>query len=76
MHTISRGRLDGLIGLLYVAYWLMARGVTHAALRVLAWQDRARSRRQLANLDEYLLRDIGISRADMAREVGKPFWMS
>jgi uncharacterized protein YjiS (DUF1127 family) len=54
----------------------MARVVTHGAVRVLAWQDRARSRRQLANLDDHLLRDIGISRADMTREVGKPFWMS
>jgi uncharacterized protein YjiS (DUF1127 family) len=36
--------------------------------------DRARSRRMLAELDERLLRDIGLSRADIDREIEKPFW--
>lgn len=43
---------------------------------VLAWQERARQRRQLALMDDRLLRDIGISRAEIAREAGKPFWRS
>ncbi|QID19206.1 DUF1127 domain-containing protein [Nitrogeniibacter mangrovi] len=38
------------------------------------WRQRARSRAELRELDERLLRDIGISR-EMARFVGqKPFW--
>ena len=41
---------------------------------VLAWQERARQRHTLASLDDYLLRDMGISRADVSIESGKPFW--
>jgi uncharacterized protein YjiS (DUF1127 family) len=36
--------------------------------------DRARQRRALARFDDWLLRDIGISRVDAARECAKPFW--
>lgn len=38
------------------------------------WRNRARQRRSLARLDDRLLRDAGISRADALREVHKPFW--
>jgi uncharacterized protein YjiS (DUF1127 family) len=38
------------------------------------WRRRARSRAELAMLDERMLRDIGVSRADIWREVNKPFW--
>jgi uncharacterized protein YjiS (DUF1127 family) len=41
---------------------------------VLSWQERARQRHTLAALDDYLLRDMGISRADVSTEAGKPFW--
>ena len=34
----------------------------------------ARSRHQLAQLDERLLRDIGIDRATARYEADKPFW--
>ena len=36
--------------------------------------ERARQRRALANLDEHLLRDIGLNRAEVAGEVRKHFW--
>ena len=39
-----------------------------------AWQNRARQRRHLAGLDDYMLRDIGLSRADVHREISKPVW--
>ena len=39
-----------------------------------AWDGRARSRRQLCDLDDRLLKDIGISRADALCEALKPFW--
>jgi len=35
---------------------------------------RARQRRDLAALSDYHLRDIGLCRSDVAREIGKPFW--
>ena len=41
---------------------------------VAAWRDRARERHQLAWLDDHALRDMGLSRCDVAEEVGKPFW--
>jgi uncharacterized protein YjiS (DUF1127 family) len=38
------------------------------------WQERRRQRRKLAAMDEYMLRDIGLSRADVEHETHKPFW--
>ena len=39
-----------------------------------AWMERSRQRRTLANLSDYMLRDIGVSRVDAWREAEKPFW--
>jgi len=44
--------------------------VTRAAL----WHQRARQRRQLARLDDALLKDIGLTRCDAETEAAKPFW--
>jgi uncharacterized protein YjiS (DUF1127 family) len=38
------------------------------------WRERARSRRLLLQLDDRMLRDVGLSRADVARECDKYFW--
>ena len=38
------------------------------------WQKRAVGRSTLASLDDYLLRDVGLTRADVERELRKPFW--
>lgn len=48
----------------------LARAVT----ALLAWHERARSRRQLAGLNDRLLHDIGLDRATAARELDKRFW--
>jgi uncharacterized protein YjiS (DUF1127 family) len=42
--------------------------------RLLAWQDRASSRRMLRGLDDHMLRDIGIDRATADSEGSTPFW--
>ena len=55
----QRGRRRGLSGVL-------------AAL-LLCW-DRSRQRRHLHELDERLLRDVGLHRDEVARETAKPFW--
>ncbi len=41
---------------------------------LLTWQERDRQRRHLASLDDRMLRDMGISRADAEREAAVPFW--
>ncbi len=43
-----------------------------AQLRV--WLDRFEQRRQLSQLPEHLLRDIGVNQADADQEAEKPFW--
>lgn len=37
-------------------------------------QQRRRTRRQLLTLDQYALKDIGISRSEALFEANKPFW--
>ena len=47
----------------------------HGGLRILSeWRKRAAGRRELANLDDRLLHDIGLTRSDAERELMKPFW--
>jgi uncharacterized protein YjiS (DUF1127 family) len=38
------------------------------------WQARIDERRELACVDERLLKDAGITRADVMQEASKPFW--
>ncbi len=52
-----------------------AAAVSKSLLRGLAsWMARWNQRRSLDRLEIHLLDDIGITRADVAREVAKPFW--
>ncbi|MCJ0975194.1 DUF1127 domain-containing protein [Pseudomonas sp. PS1] len=46
----------------------------HLARLFHLWRYRARSRRQLAALDERLLADVGISHSERQEELSKPFW--
>ena len=41
---------------------------------LLTWNTRGRQRHDLANLNDDALRDIGLTRADVRREISKPFW--
>jgi uncharacterized protein YjiS (DUF1127 family) len=38
------------------------------------WRTRAEQRRRLAEMDDYLLLDMGMHRLDALREAEKPFW--
>ena len=40
----------------------------------IAWIERVRERRQLASFGDEMLKDIGVSRADVEHVVDKPFW--
>ncbi len=60
----------------------LSRGVGHELIAVLdrifeapfVWAERAAERRHLAALDDHLLKDIGVSRADIDAVTTKPFW--
>jgi uncharacterized protein YjiS (DUF1127 family) len=45
---------------------------TGALLR--EWRRRSRDRAELANFDDRMLRDIGLTRVDALFEINKPFW--
>jgi uncharacterized protein YjiS (DUF1127 family) len=64
-----------------LAFCLARRRVSDLALRLRRtadllriWRERARQRRQLRTLNEHMLRDIGLTRADVLAESSKPFW--
>lgn len=48
----------------------MQRSINRIAETLALWHFRARSRRELEQLDDRLLRDAGVDRA----EANKPFW--
>lgn len=78
--TIARGP-----GPLETATARISAGLVHAArlvdrglLRVLdlvfEWRARAAERHVMRSLDDRMLRDVGISRADLERELRRPLW--
>lgn len=55
---------------------LANRSLLHRVLGVLMlWQARAEERHALAEMDERILRDIGVDRAAARHEAAKPFWL-
>ncbi|WP_447555121.1 DUF1127 domain-containing protein [Vreelandella sp. EE22] len=48
--------------------------LTRLRLVLRRYSERRRSRRQLLTLDDRLLRDIGMSRAQVTREARTPCW--
>ena len=55
----------------------LARGAMAATLQqLLLWQERASQRHRLSMIDGQALRDVGLTRADLAPEIRKPFWRS
>ena len=76
-HTMSSRTHAGMALLLALAWYVLRRlghGAGRAAEGGLIWLERARQRRQLAELSDHLLRDIGLTRADAWAESDKPFW--
>jgi uncharacterized protein YjiS (DUF1127 family) len=53
---------------------LLRRVCGRAGGMVREWHRRSRDRAQLAMLDDRMLRDIGVTRADVWNECNKPFW--
>jgi len=52
----------------------VAMSVARAADLLVSWRRRTADRQHLLTLDDGMLRDIGLSRADVETEAGKPFW--
>lgn len=52
----------------------LRRAGARLVLTLLQWQEMAQQRRRLQALDDRMLRDLGISRADARREGSRPFW--
>ena len=46
----------------------------HIVDQLATWRQRAADRQHLQTLDDGMLRDIGLSRADVETEISKPFW--
>ena len=55
-------------------YALLVADMARIAETLGKWQYRATWRIRLADLDDRLLKDIGITRAEADREIAKPFW--
>lgn len=75
MATITRlltNRYSVLTGLAHLPLAL-----SRGTLRMLSvWQQRYSQRRQLQRLSDAMLKDIGLSRADVDGESRKPFWQA
>ncbi len=48
--------------------------IQNGVATALGWWDRARQRHHLLQLDDRLLKDVGLTRAGVEREAAKPFW--
>ena len=44
--------------------------------KIYAWRTRSQQRKQLASLSEHMLKDMGLTRYEVNKEVDKPFWRS
>jgi len=48
--------------------------VKRSVKKIAFWIERSNQRRQLANLSERMLDDIGYSAEEVQKEISKPFW--
>jgi uncharacterized protein YjiS (DUF1127 family) len=49
-------------------------GIVGLFNRVAEWSERRRARGHLYQMPDYILHDIGVSRAEVDAEYEKPFW--
>ena len=49
-------------------------GLVNLFNQVNAWSERRRARNHLYQMPDYILHDIGVSRAEVEGEYEKPFW--
>ena len=63
-------------GLAHMVATDLAPVLSQAIEAPIAWLDRVRDRRHLAAMSDAMLKDIGVSRADVEHEVEKHFWQA
>lgn len=57
------------------AFWRwLGRRIIHILELPGIWMERSRDRAEMGRLDDRMLRDMGVSRLDVERELRKPFW--
>lgn len=54
---------------------LLASVAVQVAVVLTRWEERRRTRKQLAKLESHLLDDIGVSPFQAKTEAKKPFWL-
>ena len=78
MHTISQRltAFEATVGRIGAGYFrdLVRAAASRTFGTLLLWQRRANERHALAHLDDRILRDLGLNRAEVAWESRKPFW--
>jgi len=65
--SVIRSEFGGLSG-------NMVKLLVSGVATMMVWYERSRQRRHLAQLDERMLRDIGLSRGDVEHEIQKRPW--
>ncbi len=55
---------------------ILLEAAARALRTLLTWQERDQQRRALSQLDARMLKDIGVSRAEVDLELRKPFWQA
>ena len=80
MHTITHRTAEGAFArALLLGLWMCELAgalAVQGVLKVIVWQERARERNRLASMDDFMLRDIGLSRGQITREINKAFWQA
>jgi uncharacterized protein YjiS (DUF1127 family) len=61
-------------GLIWFALRRLGYHFSRGVELMLLWAERKSQRYRLAELNDQMLRDIGLSRADVMAEATKPFW--
>ena len=56
--------------------WQASNTLEEAAAKLLVWRERARERAELARMNSFARQDIGVTEADVWREVRKAPWES
>ena len=78
MHTISQHltAFEATVGRIGAGYFrdLVRAAASRTFGILLLWQRHANERHALAHLDDRILRDLGLNRAEVAWESRKPFW--